>query len=144
MIEDNMVNNWFRQRCALITLLYQVHQRQVLQTKYLCVDETPTKVLDKTKKALPIRDITGYITTPKAGSYCSYTRQALRRSGQRKCSQLIRIICRQTGMPLIINLMKCTVLLPLIVGAHALYKFIDAWSFDAAKAVVVLTQIQLL
>ena len=49
-IEDNAVNNWFKQGCNLILPLYQAHERQVLQTKYLSVDETPIKVLYKTKK----------------------------------------------------------------------------------------------
>ena len=30
VIEDNTVNNWYRQGCALITPLYQAHDRQVL------------------------------------------------------------------------------------------------------------------
>ena len=50
VIEHNTVNNWFRQGFALLDLLYQAHQRQVLQTKYLCVDEMPVKVWIKLKK----------------------------------------------------------------------------------------------
>ena len=49
-IEDNTVNNWFKQGCNLLEPLYQAHGRQVLSTKYLSADETPIKVLDKTKK----------------------------------------------------------------------------------------------
>lgn len=50
VIEDNTVNNWFRQGCSLLLPLYQAHERQVLQTQYLSADETPLKVLDKDKK----------------------------------------------------------------------------------------------
>ena len=50
IIEDNTVNNWFKQGCNLIEPLFEAHERQVLSTKYLGVDETPIKVLDKTKK----------------------------------------------------------------------------------------------
>ena len=49
-LEDNTVNNWFKQGCHLIEPLYQAHERQVLRTNYLSVDETPIKVLDKAKK----------------------------------------------------------------------------------------------
>ena len=40
-IEDNTVNNWFKQGCNLIRPLFEAHQRQVLSTKYLGVDEHP-------------------------------------------------------------------------------------------------------
>jgi transposase len=49
-LEDNTVNNWFKNGCNLIVPLFEAHERQVLQTHYLAVDETPLKVLDKTKK----------------------------------------------------------------------------------------------
>ena len=49
-LEDNTVNNWFKQGCNLIEPLYHALEKQVLSTKYLSVDETPLKVLDKTKK----------------------------------------------------------------------------------------------
>ncbi len=49
-VEDNTVNNWFKNGCKLIVLLFEAYERQVLQTNYLAVDETPLKVLDKTKK----------------------------------------------------------------------------------------------
>ena len=50
VIEDNTVNNWFKQGCNLIIPLFEAHEQQVLSTKYLGVDKTPIKVLDKTKK----------------------------------------------------------------------------------------------
>ena len=50
VIEDNTVNSWFRQGCTLLQSLYEAHENLVLQSNYLSVDETPLKVLDKTKK----------------------------------------------------------------------------------------------
>ena len=32
VIEDNTINNWFRQGCTLLQPLYEVHKQQVLQS----------------------------------------------------------------------------------------------------------------
>ena len=42
--------NWKSNVCSLITPLYEAMVREVLQTNYLHVDETPIKVLDQDKK----------------------------------------------------------------------------------------------
>lgn len=45
--------NWKSSVCSLITPLYDAMVKEVLQTNYLHVDETPIKVLDQDKKARP-------------------------------------------------------------------------------------------
>lgn len=44
------LSDWISSTCKLITPLYEALKAQVLQAKYLHVDETPIKVLDKDKK----------------------------------------------------------------------------------------------
>jgi transposase len=143
-IEDNTVSNWFKQGCHLILPLFEAHERQVLQTNYLGVDETPLRVLDKTKKG-----------TTHQGYYWVYyntmSRQVLFKYQTGRAAQWPRETLAnykgylQTdgyagydqfdGTPGITAL-NC--------WAHARRKFIDAQSFDNAKAGEVLVQIQLL
>ena len=143
-IEDNTVNNWFKQGCNLIEPLYHVLEKQVLSTKYLSVDETPLKVLDKTKKG-----------TTHQGYYWIYyntqTRQVLFKYQTGRAAEWPKetlknyqgylptdgyAACNQFDEVEGITTLNC--------WAHARRKFIDAQSFDTAKASEVLTQIQLL
>ena len=54
-LEDSTISNWFRQGCNLLEPLDQAHEGQVLCAKYLGADETPIKVLDKTKKGTTLQ-----------------------------------------------------------------------------------------
>ena len=143
-IEDNTVNNWFKQGCNLIEPLFEAHQRQVLQTKYLCVDETPIKVLDKTKKG-----------TTHQGYYWIYyntgSRQVLFKYQTGRAAEWPKETLKnyqgylQTDGYTAYNAFDDVKgITSLNCWAHARRKFIDAQSFDNAKASEVLVQIQLL
>jgi transposase len=144
ILEDNTVNNWFKQGCHLIAPLFEAHQRQVLQTIYLCVDETPVKVLDKTKKGTThqgyywvyyntqSRQVLFKYQTGRAAAWPKETLKNyqgyLQTDGYAAYNQFDDV----EG----ITILNC--------WAHARRKFIDAQSFDNDKASEVLTQIQLL
>jgi transposase len=49
-LPDSTLGGWVSGVCKLLTPLYEAHQKVVLKTHYLHVDETPLKVLDKDKK----------------------------------------------------------------------------------------------
>lgn len=49
-IPKSTFNDWVRDTCSILTLLYKVLQKQVLQSDYLMVDETTIKVLQSEKK----------------------------------------------------------------------------------------------
>jgi transposase len=143
-IEDNTINNWFKQGCNLIEPLYQAHERQVLSTKYLSVDETPIKVLDKTKKG-----------TTHQGYYWVYyniqNRQVLFKYQTGRGAVWPKEILKnyngylQTdGYSAYNQFDEVEGITTLNCWAHARRKFIDAQSFDNTKASQVLTQIQLL
>ena len=143
-IEDNTVNNWFKQGCNLIEPLYHALEKQVLSTKYLSVDETPIKVLDKTKKGTThqgyywiyyntqTRQVLFKYQTGRAAEWPKETLKNyqgyLQTDGYAACNQFDEV----EG----ITTLNC--------WAHARRKFIDAQSFDNTKASEVLTQIQLL
>lgn len=143
-IEDNTVNNWFKQSCNLLLPLLEAHERQVLATNYLCVDETPIKVLDKTKKG-----------TTHQGYYWIYynilTRQVLFKYQTGRAAEWPKETLKnyegylQTdGYAAYNQFDNVEGITTLNCWAHARRKFIDAQSFDNSKASEVLTQIQLL
>lgn len=144
IIENNTVNNWFKQGCNLIVPLFGAHERQVLQTKYLGVDETPLKVLDKTKKG-----------TTHQGYYWVYyntqNRQVLFKYQTGRSAEWPKETLKnyqgylQTdGYAAYNQFDGVEGISTLNCWAHARRKFIDAQNFDNAKASEVLTQIQLL
>ena len=143
-IEDNTVNNWFKQGCNLIEPLYQAHERQVLRTNYLSVDETPIKVLDKSKKGTTHQ---GYFWI----YYNTESRQVLFKYQTGRAAEWPKETLKnykgylQTdGYSAYQHFDDVEGITTLNCWAHARRKFIDAQSFDNAKASEVLTQIQLL
>jgi transposase len=143
-IEDNTVNNWFKQGCNLIEPLFEAHQRQVLTTKYLSVDETPIKVLDKTKKGTTHQ---GYYWV----YYNTHNRQVLFKYQTGRAAEWPKETLKHYQGYLQIDgyagynqFDNVEGIIALNCWAHARRKFIDAQSFDNAKASEVLTQIQLL
>lgn len=144
IIEGSTVNNWFKQGCNLIVPLFEAHERQVLQTNYLGVDERPLKVLDKTKKG-----------TTHQGYYWVYyntqSRQVLFKYQTGRSAEWSKETLKnyqgylQTdGYAAYNQFDDAEGIIPLNCWAHARRKFIDAQSFDNAKASEVLRQIQLL
>ncbi len=143
-IEDNTVNNWFKQGCRLIEPLYQAHEQQVLSTKYLSVDETPIKVLDKIKKGTTHQ---GYYWV----YYNTHSRQVLFKyqTGRaavwpKETLKNYQGYLQTDGYAAYHQFDDVEGITTLNCWAHARRKFIDAQSFDNTKASQVLTQIQLL
>ena len=143
-IEANTVNNWFKQGCNLIVPLFEAHERQVLSTKYLGVDETAIKVLDKTKKGTTHQ---GYFWV----YYNTATRQVLFKYQTGRAAEWPKETLKnyqgylQTDGYVAYNQFDDVEgITTLNCWAHARRKFIDAQNFDDAKASEVLTQIQLL
>ena len=143
-LEDSTISSWFRQGCNLIVPLFEAHERQVLQTNYLGVDETPLKVLDKTKKG-----------TTHQGYYWVYyntqSRQVLFKyqTGRgavwpKETLKNYRGYLQTDGYVAYEQFDNVEGITTLNCWAHARRKFIDAQDFDNAKASEVLTQIQLL
>jgi transposase len=143
-LEDSTISNWFKQGCHLLVPLFAAHERQVLQTNYLGVDETPVKVLDKTKKG-----------TTHQGYYWVYyntqSRQVLFKyqTGRgavwpKETLKNYKGYLQTDGYAAYNQFDDTQGVIVLNCWAHARRKFIDAQNFDNAKASEVLTQIQLL
>jgi transposase len=143
-LEESTISNWLGQGCNLLVPLYQAHERQVLAAKYLGADETPIKVLDKTKKG-----------TTHQGYYWVYyntlSRQVLFRyqTGRaalwpRETLKNFQGYLQTDGYGAYNQFDDIEGIITLNCWAHARRKFIDAQDFDNVKASEVLTQIQLL
>jgi len=143
-IEDNTVNNWFKNGCSLIVPLFETHERQVLQTHYLAVDETPLKVLDKTKKGTTHQ---GYYWV----YYNTHSREVLFKyqtgrsaAWPKETLKNYKGYLQTDGYAAYNQFDDVQGITTLNCWAHARRKFIDAQNFDHAKASEVLMQIQLL
>lgn len=144
ILEDSTVSNWFTQGCALIAPLFEEHQRQALQTKYLSADETPIKVLDKTKKGAAHQ---GYYWV----YYNTHSRQVLFKYHRSRAAECPKETLKdyqgylQTdGYAAYDQFDDVPGIATSNCWAHARRKFIDAQSFDNDKASEALAQIQLL
>jgi len=143
-IEDNTVNNWFKKGCNLIEPVFEAHERQVLQTNYLAVDETPIKVLDKTKNGTTHQ---GYFWV----YYNTESRQVLFKyqtgraaTWPKETLKNYQGYLQTDGYAAYNQFDNVAGITTLNCWAHAKRKFIDAQNFDNAKASEVLVQIQLL
>ena len=143
-LEDSTISNWFRQGCNLLEPLYLSHERQVLCAKYLGADETPIKVLDKTKKG-----------TTHQGYYWVYyntdSRQVLFKyqTGRgavwpKETLKKYKGYLQTDGYAAYNQFEDVEGIIVLNCWAHARRKFIDAQDFDNPKASAVLVQMQLL
>ena len=143
-LEDSTISNWFKQGCNLLEPLYQAHERQVLTAKYLGADETPIKVLDKTKKG-----------TTHQGYYWVYyntqSRQVLFKyqTGRsavwpKETLKNYKGYLQTDGYAAYNQFDDMQGIIMLNCWAHARRKFIDAQDFDNAKAGEALVHIQLL
>lgn len=143
-LEESTISNWFRLGGNLIVPLFEAHERQVLSAKYLGADETPIKVLDKTKKG-----------TTHQGYYWVYynteNRQVLFKyqTGRgavwpKETLKDYKGYLQTDGYVAYDQFDDMQGIIVLNCWAHARRKFIDAQDFDNAKASEVLVQIQLL
>jgi transposase len=49
-IDEATIYNWLKRVCDMIEVLYELHRKTVLETRYLAADETTIQVLDEEKK----------------------------------------------------------------------------------------------
>lgn len=141
-LPSNTVSNWLTGGVNLIEPLYKAHEQLVLQAKYLAVDETTIKVLDKNKKGTTHQ---GYFWV----YYDTVNRMALfkyhpGRGGEWPKETLKNYTgyLQTDGYGGYDQFGKVEGITWLNCWAHARRKFIDAQGFDNDKASAVLILIQ--
>jgi transposase len=141
-INHTTVSGWISQTMELIQPLYDLHCKEVLNSNYLCVDETTIKVLDKNKKGTTHRGFywVYYDTQRKLalfdyqpGRGSVYPKTMLRNfSGYLQCDGYDGYDCfdKQAN----ITVLNC--------WAHARRKFFEALEYDKYYGEILLGQVQ--
>lgn len=141
-IPESTVVNWIREGCKLLHPLYSVFEKQVLATKYLNVDETTVKVLDKTKKGTTHKGYYWVFFNTLAKTVLFKYNSS--RSGvcPKETLQGYQGYLHADGYGVYEEFEKIDGITVLNCWAHARRKFFDAQSFDKIKCEIVLTEIQ--
>lgn len=141
-LDYTTVINWLQRGFEKLTPLYEAHKARLLQSDYLCVDETTIKVLDKNKKG-----------TTHLGYYWVYYDPVRKlvmfdyregRSGEFPKEMLkgFKGYLQTDGYGGYDQFDKRSGVRTLNCWAHVRRKFFDAKDYDKEKAEDILTQIQ--
>jgi len=150
-LPSSTLTDWISATCTLLDPLYEVLRKEVLSEDYLQVDETPIRVLDKSKKARP-NGSSGRGTTHRGYHwvYRSPTkrlvmfdyRQGRGREGPQECLKKFKGYLQTDGYAVYEDFGNTPGVTLLACMAHARRKFDEAKDNDLARAEYVLTQIQ--
>lgn len=141
-INHTTVSGWVKQSCELLQPLFDLHCRQVLNTDYLCVDETTIKVLDKNKKETTHQGYYWvYYDTQRKLALFDYQpgRGALY---PKAMLHKFKGYLQSDGYDAYETFDKVEGVTTLCCWAHSRRKFFEAQKYDEANAVLVLEQIQ--
>jgi transposase len=143
-IDYSTTSNWIKQGCHLLIPLFEAHRRQVLAASYLSVDETPIKVIDKTKKGTTHQGYywVYYDTVNKLAMFQYQTGRAAQ--WPRETLKDYQGYLQTDGYAGYEQFDNMSGITTLNCWAHARRKFFDALDYDKQKATAVLEQIQYL
>lgn len=141
-INHSTVSGWIKEAVALLTPVYDLHCKEILQSSYLNADETTIKVLDKDKKG-----------TTHQGYYWVYydTQRKLAlfdyqpgRGALYPKAMLHRFkgYLQTDGYDAYETFEKAQGITTLCCWAHARRKFYEAKDYDTVNAEIILEQIQ--
>jgi transposase len=141
-IDPTTASNWIKQGCNLIIPLYEAHRRQVLAARYLSVDETPIKVIDKNKKGTTHQGYYWvYYDTGQKLALFEY-QQGRAAMWPKETLKDFQGYLQSDGYAAYDQFDRVPGITTMNCWAHARRKFIDAQDFDQEKSTAVLTQIQ--
>jgi transposase len=136
------IDSWLTQTADLIEPLYDNLKRQILGQGYLQVDETPIRVLDKTKKGTTHQGYYWVYNAPLQNAVFYDYQQGRVREGPAKLLENFKGYLQTDGY----SVYDCIARQPCIthVGclAHARRYFEKALSYDVEKAGLVMLKIQ--
>ena len=141
-LSSSTLTDWISATCALLDPLYEALRKQVLHQDYLQVDETPIKVLDKTKKGTTHRGYHWVYRSPEKGMVMFDYREGRGREGPQECLKDFKGYLQTDGYAVYEDFAKRSDIILLGCMAHARRKFDEAKSNDSTRAEYVLTEIQ--
>ena len=136
------LTDWIGATCTLLDPLYEALRKQVLSSRYLQVDETPIKVLDKDKKGTTHRGYHWVYHAPQERLVLFDYREGRGREGPTECLKDFQGHLQADGYTVYEDFDKRPGITLLHCMAHARRKFDEAKDNDLARASYVLTEMQ--
>jgi transposase len=136
------IGDWLSGSCHLIEPLYDLHCKLVLGQPYLEVDETPIKVLDKSKKGTTHRGYHWVYHAPLARLVLFDYREGRGREGPTECLRDFSGYLQTDGYAVYDDFDKHANITLLHCMAHARRMFDKALGNDKSRAEYVLTEMQ--
>lgn len=136
------LTDWISGTCMLLEPLYEVHCKQVLSSTYLQADETPIKVLDKSKKGKTHRGFHWVYHAPQERLVLFDYREGRGREGPNEILKDFTGHLQTDGYAVYEEFDKKSEITLLNCMAHARRKFDEAKGNDLQRASYVLTEIQ--
>lgn len=140
-LPSSTLTDWIAATCALLYPLYEALKREVLSSDYLQADETPIKVLDKSKKGTTHRGYHWVYHAPMKRMVLFDYREGRGREGPEECLEGFVGWLQTDGYAVYERFNKKGVAL-LNCMAHGRRKFDEAKDNDLARASHVLTEMQ--
>lgn len=134
--------DWISATCHLLEPLYEAHRKGVLRNDYLQADETPIKVLDKTKKGTSHRGYHWVYHAPLSRLVLFDYREGRGREGPNECLQDFKGFLQTDGYAVYDDFDKRSNITLLHCMAHARRMFDQALNNDKQRAEYVLTEMQ--
>lgn len=141
-ISDKTVGGWVAASCDLLTPLYKRLMCRVQQSNYLQADETPIKVLDKSKKGDTHKGYYWVYYSPLDKLVCFQYRKGRGREGPKEFLKNFQGVIQADGWQVYDNFEKREGIKLLGCMAHARRKFDESKENDRARAEYILTEIQ--
>lgn len=142
-LPSSTLTDWIAATCALLDPLYEALKREVLSSDYLQADETPIKVLDKSKKGTTHRGYHWVYHAPLKRMVLFDYREGRGREGPEDC--LKRFVFKgwlQTDGYAVYEQFNTKEITLLNCMAHGRRKFDEAKDNDSARASYVLAEMQ--
>lgn len=140
-LPSSTLTDWIAATCALLDPLYEALKREVLSSDYLQADETPIKVLDKSKKGTTHRGYHWVYHAPLKRMVLFDYREGRGREGPEECLEGFEGWLQTDGYAVYERFNRKGVTL-LNCMAHGRRKFDEAKDNDLARASNVLTEMQ--
>lgn len=140
-LPSSTITDWIGSVCTLLEPLFEAHQREVLSTNYLLVDETPIRVLDKNKKGTTHRGYYWVYYSPLKRLVLFDYREGRGREGPEELLKEFTGWIQSDGYA-VYELLDSKRITLLHCMAHARRKFDEAKDNDFVRASYALTEIQ--
>lgn len=141
-LSSSTLTDWISGTCNLLEPLYEALRRQVFSQDYLQADETPIKVLDKTKKGKTHRGYHWVYHAPVERLVLFDYREGRGREGPGECLKDFKGFLQTDGYAVYEDYQNKAGITLIHCMAHARRKFDEALDNDKARAEYALTEFQ--